>query len=120
MVIFEADRPVRCEAILKADTQGSAPARRTRRDQTDSGRCIENVKAIAGNGRTALDVKQRRIPRPTDLGGEKADSVSFHAGREGRIEHANARAAEVGPIALRFQSEHKLIRLPAISDLAAD
>ena len=79
------------------------------------------VKLIAGYSRTALDVEQRRIPRrPTDLAREKADAVSLHAGRERRVEQADARVAEVGPIALCFQSEHKLIGLPAIPDLPAE
>src|SRR5204863_174349 len=80
MVVFSTERPVGCKAILKADTHGAAPARRACRNQTEPGGRIEYVKPIAGYSRTALDVEQRRIPRPTDLAREKADAISFHAG----------------------------------------
>src|SRR3954453_10659110 len=39
-------------------------------------------------------------------------------GRERRIKQAHARVLDVGPIALSFQSEYKLIGLPAISNLS--
>src|SRR5262249_28716619 len=76
--------------------------------------------AVVGHGRAALDVEQRCIPRPTDLTREEPDGIGLHRGRERRIEHADARTAQVSPIALRFQSEDELTGLPAIPDLAAE
>ena len=120
MIVFNTDRPVLCEAILPADTQRAAPARVICRDQTDPGDVVEYCQAIAGHGRAALHVEQRRVPRPTELGREETDGVGLACGRKRRIEQADARVLDVGPIALRFQSEHKLVGLPAIPDLSAD
>src|SRR6185312_7539052 len=120
MVVFSAERAVRGISVLKSDTQGAAPARRSCRDQTDARGVVEYGEAIVGHRRAAFDVEQCRIPSPTDLAREKADGISFHVGRERRVEHADASPAEVRPIALCFQSEHKLVGLPAIPDLPAE
>src|SRR3954467_10331690 len=118
MVIFNPERPVGREAIFKANTQGTAPASVICRDQTDPRGVVEYSQAIAGDSRTALHIEQRRIPSPTELAGEETDGVGLCRGRERRIEQAHARVLDVGPIALSFQSEYKLIGLPAISNLS--
>ena len=46
MVVFNADRPVGRETILKADTKGPAPAGVTCRDQTDPGGVVEYVNRL--------------------------------------------------------------------------
>ena len=48
MVVFSTDRPVRREAVLKADAEGAAPACRTSRGQTRQGDRVEYIKVIAG------------------------------------------------------------------------
>ena len=81
MVVFDTEGPVRRKAVLKSNTQGATPARRTCRDQTDAGEVVAYGKAIVRHRRAALDVEQCRIPRrPTDLAREKADGISFHVG----------------------------------------
>src|SRR3954468_337000 len=58
VVVFNTDRPVRREAILPADAQGTAPARVACRVQTDPGEVVEDIKTIVGHGRTTLHVEQ--------------------------------------------------------------
>src|SRR5215510_2926598 len=121
MVVFRTNRPVGCEAILKADAESAAPACGAGRGETNSCQCVKDGEGIIGDGCAALDVEQCCVPRPPELGREKADAVRFHAGGECRIEYADARIAEVGPVALRFQSEHKLAgSLPTIADLPTE
>src|ERR1700756_2680565 len=121
MVVFNTGRPIRREAILPTDAHGAAPARVACRGQFNAAWRVKDAKAIACHRATALDVEQRRIPSVTDLTREKADAVSFHAGRERRIDDAESRVAEVGPISLGLQADHPATApLPAITDLAAD
>src|SRR4051794_20825996 len=47
MVILDAERPIRREAVFPADTQGAAPARVTCRRKADAGGVVEDIKAIA-------------------------------------------------------------------------
>src|SRR5215471_442125 len=72
MVVFNTDRPVRREAILKADPHSAAPARVAYRGQADPGDRVQYIKAIAGHSRAALQVEQCRVPGVTDLAGEEA------------------------------------------------
>src|SRR5262245_42877760 len=120
MVVFRTNRPVGCEAILKADAESAAPACGAGRGETNSRQCVKNGEGIVGDGCAALDVEQCCAPRPADLAGEETDGIGLRAGRECRIEEAHARTAEVGPVALCFESEHKLAALPAIADLSTE
>jgi len=70
MIVFDADRLVRREAILPTDSNGAAPACRAYRRQTDAVQRRENIETIARDRRTALEVQQRRVPGVTDLAGE--------------------------------------------------
>src|SRR4029453_12168437 len=76
--------------------------------------------------RTALYVEQRLVPGVADLAGEEADTIGCGAsGDEARTgkrieKRADARAAEISPIALGFQAKHPLVGLPTVADLAAD
>src|SRR5215471_2366222 len=98
MVVFKTDRPIRREAILETDTDGTTPARRTNRSQTDARQRREDIETIARHRRAALEVQERRIPGVTDLAGDEADAVNPGALREGWIDHADARRIEIRPI----------------------
>src|SRR3954447_3101288 len=117
MVVFNTERPVGRETILKADAEGPAPTGAVCCDQADSGGIVEYRQPIAGDSRTALDIKQRRIPGPTELTSEETDGVGLCRRRDCRIEQAHARILDVSPISLRFQTKHKLIGLPAVANL---
>ena len=124
VVVFNTKRPVRCEAVLKSDAHGAAPAGRAGRGQFNAGKRFEDAKAVACHRRTALYVEQRLIPGVADLAGEEADTIGFGAsGDEARRNGSKnrlTRVAEIRPIALCFNAKHPLIGLPTIADLAAD
>src|SRR3569833_3454811 len=56
VVVFDTERPVRGEAILPADTQGTTPARVFCRGQADPGEVVEYIKTIVRHRGTALHV----------------------------------------------------------------
>src|SRR6478736_9090499 len=119
MVVFDTHGPIRREAILDSDTHGATPAGRACRGKFKAGKGVEDAEPIAGHRRAALEVEQRRVPGVADLAGEQADAIGFGAGRESRVDQADARVAEIRPIALSFQTEHPVAGLPAVADLAA-
>src|SRR5215472_15491642 len=80
MVVLNSERPVRGKAILEPDPQGAAPAPHTGRDQTNPASGVKDVEAIVSHSRAALDIEQRRIPRPADLSREEADAVGLYTG----------------------------------------
>ena len=104
VIVFNAGGPIRCEAILPSNTHGATPAGRACRGQFNATGGIEDTKAGVRHRRAALEVKQRGVPCITDLAGEKADATGLGAGRERRIEEAEALVAEIRPIALSFQA----------------
>ena len=120
VVVFNTERPVRCKAVLKSDTDGGTPAGRACRGQFSAENVLEDAKAVACHRRAALYVEQRLIPGVADLAGKEADAIGFGARGEPRIDEADALAAEIRPIALGFQAKHPLTGLPTIADLAAD
>ena len=126
VVVFNTKRPVRCEAVLKSNAHGAAPAGRAGRGQFNAGKRFEDAKAVARHRRTALYVEQRCVPGVADLAGEEADTIGFGASgdeaRTGKLieKRAEARVAEIRPIALCFQAKHPLVGLPTVADLAAD
>src|SRR3954470_7135792 len=73
VVVFDAGRPIRCEAVLPSDAHGATPAGRACRGEFKAGKRVEYAKTIARHRRAALHVEQGRVPRITDLAGEKAD-----------------------------------------------
>src|SRR6185295_9015972 len=117
VVVFDTERPVRCEAVLKSDAYGAAPAGRAGRGQFNAAKRFKNAKAVARHRRTALYVEQRLIPGVADLAGEEADTIGLGAcGDEAPSEggkliekRAEARVAEIRPIALCFQAKHPLV-----------
>lgn len=119
MVVFDTERPVGREAVLPAHAEGAAPARVASRCQADPGDVVEYIEPIARHGAAALHVKQRGIPRPTELRREEPDGVNLTGCRNQWIDQTDARVLDFGPISLRFQTEHKLIGLPAVPDLSA-
>ena len=120
VVVFETGRPIRREAVLESEPQGAAPASRTCRDNANASDRGVDEGAVVRHRRAALQVQERRIPGVADLAGEQAYSIHPRAGRKGWIEDADARAPEIGPIALSFQAKHPLAGLPAVTDLAAE
>src|SRR6478735_10515896 len=128
VVVFNTKRPVRCEAVLKSNTGGAAPAGRAGRGQFNAGNRFEDAKAVAGHRRTALYVEQRLIPSVADLAGKEADAIGFGASGDrahsegGKCieKRAEARVAEIRPIALCFHAKHPLTGLPTVADLTAD
>ena len=106
----------------KSNTDDAAPAGRAGRGQFNAEKVIEDAKAVARHRRAALYVEQRCIPSVADLAGKEADAIGCGARgeQERRIDQADARVAEIRPIALGFHAKHPLIGLPTITDLAAD
>ena len=78
------------------------------------------VVLVVGDGRTALHVEQRVVPGVADLAGEQTERVDLGAVAIGSEHVADIVAAEIGPVALRFNAEHDRTLLPAIADLATD
>src|SRR6476620_508133 len=115
VIVFKTGRPIRSEAPLPSDAHGTTPAGRACRGQFIAGKRAKYAETIARHRPAALHIEQRRVPSPTDLAGEKADAISFRAGREGWIDNTDARVAEVRPIALTFQTKNPLPDLPAIT-----
>ena len=68
VVVFNTKRPVRCEAVLKSDAHGAAPAGRAGRGQFNAGKRFEDAKAVARHRRTALYVEQRLHSRRSRSG----------------------------------------------------
>ena len=89
VVVFNTKRPVRCEAVLKSNTDGAAPAGRAGRGQFNAGKRFEDAKAVARHRRTALYVEQRLIPGVADLAGEEADTIGFGASGDQARKRAN-------------------------------
>src|SRR6476620_1363133 len=118
VIVFNAGRPIRSEGPLPSDAHGTTPAGRACRGQFIAGKRAKYAETIARYRPAALHIEQRRVPSPADLAGEKADAISFRAGREGWIDNTDARVAEVRPIALTFQTKNPLTDLPAITKLA--
>ena len=79
VVVFHTERPIRCEAILKSDAHGAAPAGRAGRGQFSAENVLEDAKAVARHRRAALYVKQRLIPGVADLAGKQADAIGLGA-----------------------------------------
>src|SRR5215218_7055033 len=120
VVVFDTCRPVRSKAVFETGADGAAPTRCTCRGKHNVADRGPQGVAVAGDWRAALHVKQRRIPGPADLSCEEADAVGPCTRGECRIEDAYPRVAEVRPITLSFQAEHKLIGLPSVADLSAE
>ena len=121
VVVFNTERPVRCEAVLETNTDGGAPAGRAGRGQVKIEKVIVDGKAVVRHRRTALYVEQRLIPSVADLAGKEADAIGRGArGEQERRIAEHARAAEIRPIALGFHAKHPLVGLPTVADLAAD
>src|SRR3954468_20544735 len=99
MVVFEADRPVRGEAVFDADADRAAPAGVVGTIELGSGQTARSdaAVAVAGDGGAALHVKQRVIPGVADLAGEQAESID--TGAVGDAGHgAGTPAGEVRPV----------------------
>src|SRR5882757_8585800 len=95
MIVLNSERPVWCEAVLKSNTDGAAPAGRTCRGQFSAENVLEDAKTVARHRRAAFYVKQRLIPGVADLAGKEADAIGFGARREQRIDQADALAAKI-------------------------
>src|SRR6202012_2338157 len=77
----------------------------------------QSFEPVVDDRGTALHVEQGIVDRPTDLTGKQAERVDLAAVGEA-VDQAHIRTAEVSPVALRFETEHPGLGLPAIADLA--
>src|SRR6202012_4943262 len=122
MVVLDADRPVRSEAILDAGTDGATPAGLIARagEEATTGKAEDIVMGVSHGG-AALDIEQGIIPGIADLAGEQAERIdprTVAGGASG--EEADIRSREISPVALSFQAEHGRAGLPAVADLTTD
>src|SRR4051812_4160926 len=117
VIILDAERPVRSEGVFHAGANRAAPAGLL---GTIDHRAEEHTfVAVVGHRSTALDVEQDVVGGIADLAGEQAERVDLAAvNRESK--EADVRTAEIGPVALRFETEHPVAGLPAIADLTTD
>src|SRR3954447_26570068 len=74
MVVLDADRRVRGEAVFEADADGATPTGVVigRGGQNVANRG-EGTETIRGHGRTALEIEQDVVGGVTDLTGEQAE-----------------------------------------------
>src|SRR6202012_3139041 len=123
--VFEAERPARSEGVFDADTNRRAPAgfACTIEAGVHQKRTNRGV-FVVGNRSTALHVEQGAVPGIADLAGEQAERVNLAlvliANKSWVSGQADVAAAEIGPVALRFQTEHHRRHLPAIADLSTE
>jgi hypothetical protein len=75
---------------------------------------------VAGDGGTALYVKQDVVPSVADLTGNQPKCIDPRTVKVGCKEEADIVAAEIGPVALAFDALYPIGRLPAIADLTTD
>src|SRR5262249_2983928 len=117
-------RPVRREADFEAGADRAAPAGvvggRNKRATGHS----EHVILVVDDRGAALYVEQHVVPGIADLAGEQPKGVDPGAilGAANRIatNERGVAAGKVGSVALGFEAEHPVGRLPAIADLATD
>src|SRR4030081_2460841 len=118
VIVFDADRPVRCETKLKTGTDCATPTRFTRAGGEQHSRGNgEYVVLVFGYRRAALYVKQHIVPGVADLTSEQPERIDSRTVTVRREEQADIVASEISPVALRFQTEHPRTGLPAIADL---
>src|ERR1700754_500744 len=121
VVVFDADRPIRSEAVFQTDADGAAPVGVVAGGRELRTEPVVDAVAIRGHSRTALDVEQRVVEGVTDLAGEQTERVDLRGVHEtGAKQRADVAALEVSPVALRFKTEHEGAGLPAIADLTTD
>src|SRR5882757_1558526 len=80
VVVFDADRPVRGEAIFKAGANGAAPAGAIPGARCQDAGCgVDGREAAVGYRSAALHVEQGVVPGIADLAGEQAKCVDLGA-----------------------------------------
>src|SRR4029077_1541529 len=77
----------------------------------------EGAEAIRGHRSAALHVEERVVPGITDLTGEQAKRIDARLVGDTSDQRARIAALQIGPVALRFETEHEGAGLPAITDL---
>src|ERR1700722_7470401 len=120
MIVLDTNRPVRRETEFETSADGAAPTGFVRRGEHRVGDPIERVILIAGDGGTALYVKQDVVPGVANLTSKQPKRIDPRTVKVRRKEEARIAAAEIGPVALTFDTEHPVRRLPAIADLATN
>src|SRR3954454_17189733 len=120
VVVLDANRPVRREAVLEACTDRTTPAGLVCRREQRAANGRDFILA-ADDSRTALGVKEDVVPGVADLTGNQAERIDLRAvaSPEPR-DRADVVTREVGPVALTFDAEHPLARLHAVADMTAD
>src|SRR5450631_3962590 len=119
IVVFYADRPIRCEAVFKACSDRPTPTCPFCLSQANARYRIKKIPPLVGDGCAALHVPESVVPGITDLTREKTQCIGFGGPSISREKQASVRVSEIGPVPLRLQSEYPICGLPTITNLAA-
>src|SRR3954453_20693265 len=118
VVVPDANRPVRREAVLQAGTDRATPAGLIGRGQQCAAKGRDFILA-ADDSRTALGVNEDVVPGVADLTGDQTERIDLGAVASGE-QCTDVVTREISPVALTFDAEHPLARLHAVADLTAD
>src|ERR1700676_2619939 len=120
VIVLDPNRPIRCESVFEARSDGTTPARFIRRiEQRACGGHRTSV-FVVGHGRAALHIPKDIVPSIADLAGEQAERVDLGIVSPSGNKNANIRSPQISPVALRFQTEHPTGALPTGSNLTAN
>src|SRR5258707_6135377 len=120
VIVLDRNRPIRCEPVVEARSDDTAPACFTRRiEQRACGGHRTSV-FVVGHGRAALHIPKDVVPSIADLAGEQAERFDLGIVSPRGNEKANTRSLQISPVALRFQTEHPTGALPTVSNLTAN
>src|SRR5258708_3373264 len=120
MVVFDSDRPIRCKTDFDAGSDRAAPAGFSYPVNGEAYSGCETLILVVGDGTAALHIPEHVIPGIADLAGEQAQRIDGGSvAQRGPIKQADIRSAQIGPIALCFQTEHHTAAHPTVADLGA-
>src|SRR5262245_37172479 len=105
VVVLDADRPIRGEAVFKAGTDRATPACPVCRNNAEPSDAIEQSPLPFGDRCAALHVPENVVPGVTNLPREKTQRIYLRGPRVTREEQAGIRVSDVGPITLGFETE---------------
>src|SRR6266478_998572 len=123
VIVLDRNRPIRCESEFEARSDDATPACFTRRIEQLACEwwCGHRPSVlVVGHGRAALHIPKDIVPSIADLAGEQAERFDLGIVSPTGNEKANIRSLQISPVALRFQTEHPIAGLPAVSDLTTN
>src|SRR6185437_7769008 len=119
VIVFEGNRPARCEADFKTGANRATPAALAGVVEDDAEELA--VVLVVCDGRAALHIPKDVVPGIADLAGKQSDCIQLGVVSGARTEdEARVGPRQVSPVALRFEAEHPVSGLPAIADLTTD